>query len=152
MGRPAAGVLSMRLDEGDYIVGMEVVTEDDYMLAVSEKGYGKRTKVGDYRLQSRAGKGVINMKTNDKTGNVLGVLAVKEDTDVILITQGRQDHSHGVNGDPEDGPGGQRRQASDDGADRPGSGGVHGGRSRQCCAGGRQPRRLTTFLVPLQEL
>ncbi|MCC7156744.1 MAG: DNA gyrase subunit A [Bryobacterales bacterium] len=87
MGRPAAGVTSMRLDEGDYIVGMEVVTEDDYILAVSEKGFGKRTRVGDYRLQSRAGKGVINMKTTAKTGAVLGVLAVKEDTDVILITQ-----------------------------------------------------------------
>jgi DNA gyrase subunit A len=87
MGRPAAGVTSMRLDEGDYIIGMEVVTEEDVILCISEKGYGKRTKVGEYRLQTRAGKGVINMKTNSKTGPVLAVLAVKEDTDLIVITQ-----------------------------------------------------------------
>jgi DNA gyrase subunit A len=87
MGRPAAGVMSMRLDPDDYVIGMEVVSEDDYILSVSEKGFGKRTKVAEYRLQSRAGRGVINMRTTSKTGNVLAVLAVKEDTDVILITQ-----------------------------------------------------------------
>ncbi len=87
MGRPAAGVTSMRLSGGDYIIGMEVVGEDDYILSVSENGYGKRTRVSEYRLQSRAGKGVINMKVTNKTGKVLAVLAVKEDTDVILITR-----------------------------------------------------------------
>jgi DNA gyrase subunit A len=87
MGRPAAGVLSMRLDEGDYIIGMEVVTEESNMLAVSELGYGKRTKISEYRLQSRAGRGVINMKVTPKTGKVLAVLEVKEETDVILITR-----------------------------------------------------------------
>lgn len=87
MGRPAAGVMSMRLEDDDWIVGMEVVTDDDFILAVSESGYGKRTKVAEYRLQSRAGKGVINMKVTNKTGKVLSVLAVKEDTDLILITR-----------------------------------------------------------------
>jgi DNA gyrase subunit A len=88
MGRPAAGVTSMKFKvQGDYIVGMQVVTEDDYILSVSENGYGKRTKVSEYRLQSRAGSGVINMKVTNKTGKVLAVLAVGDDTDVILITR-----------------------------------------------------------------
>ena len=87
MGRPAAGVTSMKLAEGDSIVGMEIVSEDDLILAVSENGYGKRTKISEYRLQSRAGKGVINMKVTGKTGKVMAVLGVKEDTDVILITK-----------------------------------------------------------------
>jgi DNA gyrase subunit A len=87
MGRPAAGVTSMDLAEDDYIIGMEVVTEEDLILSVSENGFGKRTKISEYRLQNRAGKGVINMKLASKTGKVLAVLAVKEDTDVILITK-----------------------------------------------------------------
>jgi len=87
MGRPAAGVTSMKLDEGDYIIGMEVVREDDAVLSVSENGFGKRTKIGEYRLQGRAGRGVINMKVTNKTGKVLAVLAVTEDTDVIFITR-----------------------------------------------------------------
>jgi DNA gyrase subunit A len=87
MGRPAAGVLSMRLDDEDYIIGMEIVNEDALMLSVSEKGFGKRTRVSEYRLQTRAGRGVINMKVTNKTGKVLGVLSVEEDTDVILITR-----------------------------------------------------------------
>ncbi|QOY88571.1 DNA gyrase subunit A [Paludibaculum fermentans] len=87
MGRPAAGVTSMRLDLGDYIIGMEVVTEESLMLSVSDLGFGKRTKISEYRLQGRAGRGVINMKLTNKTGRVLAVLEVKEDTDVILITR-----------------------------------------------------------------
>jgi DNA gyrase subunit A len=87
MGRPAAGVNSMKLSGGDYIIGMEIVNEDDLTLSVSENGYGKRTKISEYRLQSRAGKGVINMKVTNKTGKVMCVLGVKEETDVILITK-----------------------------------------------------------------
>jgi DNA gyrase subunit A len=87
MGRPAAGVTSMKLAEGDWIVGMEVVTDEDYILSVSELGFGKRTQVSEYRLQSRAGKGVINMKVTNRNGKVVSVLAVKEDTDVIVISR-----------------------------------------------------------------
>jgi DNA gyrase subunit A len=88
MGRPAAGVTSMKFKvKGDYIVGMQVVTEDDHILSVAENGFGKRTKISEYRFQSRAGSGVINMKVNNKTGKVLAVLAVQEDTDVIFITR-----------------------------------------------------------------
>jgi DNA gyrase subunit A len=88
MGRPAAGVTSMKFKvKGDYIVAMEVVSEEDYILSVAENGYGKRTQVSEYRLQSRAGSGVINMKVTNKTGKVLAALRVQEDTDVILITK-----------------------------------------------------------------
>lgn len=87
MGRPASGVTSMKLDEGDYIIGMEVVNEESLILSVSDLGFGKRTKISEYRLQNRAGRGVINMKLTGKTGKVLAVLEVKEDTDVILITR-----------------------------------------------------------------
>jgi DNA gyrase subunit A len=88
MGRPAAGVTSMKFKQkDDYIVSMEVVREDDFILSLSEKGFGKRTKVSEYREQSRAGFGVINMKVTSKTGKVLTALAVQEDTDVIVITK-----------------------------------------------------------------
>jgi DNA gyrase subunit A len=88
MGRPAAGVTSMKFKQkDDYIVSMEVVREDDFILSISERGFGKRTKVSEYRLQSRAGSGVINMKVMPKTGKVLAALAVQDDTDVIVITK-----------------------------------------------------------------
>ena len=57
------------------------------MLSISESGYGKQSKVGIYRLQSRAGKGVINMKTTKKTGKVVAVFPVEDDSEVIIITQ-----------------------------------------------------------------
>jgi DNA gyrase subunit A len=87
MGRPARGVKAMTLDEDDYIIGAEAVKEDALMLALSENGYGKRTPVSEYRDQSRGGKGVINMKTTNKVGKVVAVLAVKEDTDIMVITK-----------------------------------------------------------------
>ncbi len=87
MGRPARGVTAMDLEEGDIIVGMEVVGETGLILSISQNGFGKRTKLQDYRLTHRGGKGVINMKTTNKTGQVVGILSVKDDTDVILITK-----------------------------------------------------------------
>ena len=87
MGRPARGVRGIALEDDDYVVAAEVVTDDALMLAVSEMGYGKRTKLSEYREQSRGGKGVINMKTTNKTGKVISVLNVKEDSDVMLITK-----------------------------------------------------------------
>jgi DNA gyrase subunit A len=86
MGRPARGVRAMDLAEGDTIIGMEVVEKDGLILSVSEGGYGKRTPLHDYRLTARGGKGVINMKTGPKTGSVVAVLAVKEESDVVIIT------------------------------------------------------------------
>jgi DNA gyrase subunit A len=88
MGRPARGVRAMTLAEGDYLVGMEVVPEKDALiLSISENGYGKRTAIDEYRLTARGGKGVINMKTTPRIGNVVGVLAVKEETDLMIITK-----------------------------------------------------------------
>ncbi len=87
MGRPARGVRAMTIDKDDYIIGMEAYEDDGLVLSISEKGYGKRTPLKDYRLTGRGGKGVINMKTTNKVGNVLAILAVKEDSDIMIITQ-----------------------------------------------------------------
>ncbi len=87
MGRPARGVRAMDLAESDYLVSAEVIGEDGLTLSISEKGFGKRTPLHQYRLQSRAGKGVINMKTTNKTGKVVAALSVKDDSDVMIITK-----------------------------------------------------------------
>jgi DNA gyrase subunit A len=87
MGRPARGVRAMELEEGDYLVGMVIVEKDGLILSISEHGYGKRTPLMDYRLTARGGKGVINMKTTGKTGSVVGILSVKEDSDIMIITK-----------------------------------------------------------------
>ncbi len=87
MGRPARGVRAMDLDAGDYLVGMEIVEEEGLILSISENGFGKRTKLTDYRLQSRGGKGVINMKTSTRNGKVVGILPVREDTDLMIVTK-----------------------------------------------------------------
>ncbi len=89
MGRAARGTRGITLREGDYVVGVCAVAPDggQRMLSVSELGYGKQTKVSDYRLQSRGGRGVINMKTTAKTGKVVAVFPVEEDSEVMIITQ-----------------------------------------------------------------
>jgi DNA gyrase subunit A len=87
MGRTAYGVYAMDLDKGDYIVGMEIVGDKELMLSITEKGYGKRTAITEYRLQTRAGKGVINVKTVERNGNVVNVLSVTEESEVMIISQ-----------------------------------------------------------------
>ncbi len=87
MGRPAHGVRAMTLEEGDYLVAAEVVGRSGLMLSIAENGYGKRTPLEEYRLQSRGGKGVINIKVTPRTGKVASVLAVEEDSDVMIITE-----------------------------------------------------------------
>ena len=87
MGRPARGVRGMDLEEGDYLVGMEIVEEEGLILSISENGFGKRTRLTDYRLQSRGGKGVINMKTSTRNGKVVGILSVKEDSDLMIVSK-----------------------------------------------------------------
>jgi DNA gyrase subunit A len=116
MGRPAYGVRGMDLEEKDYIVGMaitpkrdasktngngkangrkkngkaegeEVKPTPDLILSVTENGFGKRTGVDEYRLQSRGGKGVINVKTTERNGKVVGILLVSETSEAILISQ-----------------------------------------------------------------
>jgi DNA gyrase subunit A len=87
MGRPARGVRAMDLAKGDYLVGMEVVEKAGLILSISELGFGKRTPIEDYRLTHRGGKGVINMKTTGKTGKVVAILSVKEDSDLMIVTK-----------------------------------------------------------------
>jgi len=87
MGRQARGVRAMDLAEGDSLIGMEVVEKEGLILSIAENGYGKRTELEEYRLTSRGGKGVINMKTTTKTGKVVAILSVKEDTDLVIVSQ-----------------------------------------------------------------
>jgi DNA gyrase subunit A len=87
MGRGARGVRAMDLDDDDYLIGVEVVEETGLMLSISEMGFGKRTELTEYRLTARGRKGVINMKTTAKVGKVLGVLAVRDDSEVMIITK-----------------------------------------------------------------
>ncbi|HEX8476376.1 MAG TPA: DNA gyrase subunit A [Pyrinomonadaceae bacterium] len=89
MGRSARGVRGVDLRKDDYVVSVCAVSADDSerMLSISEQGYGKQTKITDYRFQSRGGKGVINMKTTDKTGKVVAVFPVDDDSEVMIITQ-----------------------------------------------------------------
>ncbi len=87
MGRPARGVRGMELDEGDYLIGAEVVGQEGLILSISENGFGKRTPLVDYRLTARGRKGVINMKTTPRIGKVVGILSVKEDSELMIITK-----------------------------------------------------------------
>jgi DNA gyrase subunit A len=86
MGRPARGVRAITLAEGDSVVAMEVVRPGALILSISEMGFGKRTPLESYRLTARGGKGVINMKLSRRTGKVVSVLPVTEETDVLIIT------------------------------------------------------------------
>tara|TARA_B100000686_G_scaffold53167_1_gene57318 strand:- start:113742 stop:116204 length:2463 start_codon:yes stop_codon:yes gene_type:complete len=88
MGRTAAGVLGVRLDKGDKVVGMVVVeSEDATLLVVSEGGMGKRTDIDAYRLTNRGGKGVINLKTNKRTGKVVAIKSVAPQDQLMFITR-----------------------------------------------------------------
>ncbi|MCM1042813.1 MAG: DNA gyrase subunit A [Corallococcus sp.] len=85
MGREAQGVRSMKLDGKDYVVDMAVVKENHEVITVSENGYGKRSDVTDYRLQSRAGKGIKAGVFNDKTGKLVNLKLIDPEDDVMLI-------------------------------------------------------------------
>ncbi|HPN72826.1 MAG TPA: DNA gyrase subunit A, partial [Candidatus Omnitrophota bacterium] len=87
MGRSAQGVRGISLGKKDKVVGMVKVVPEGTLLSVTEKGYGKRTEFGEYRLQSRGGSGVINLKVVDKNGNVVGIKSVKELDEIMLISQ-----------------------------------------------------------------
>lgn len=88
MGRSARGVKGMTLSKDDIVVGMQVIEKDtkDTLLMVTTKGYGKRSEVSEYRIQSRGGVGIITQKTTDKVGNVVGTLKVKAAQELILST------------------------------------------------------------------
>ena len=87
MGRQAYGVIGIRLDEGDYVVSMIASSnQTDMILSVTERGFGKRTDVDEYRTQGRGGKGIINVKTTDKNGKVVSIMRVQEDSDILIMT------------------------------------------------------------------
>ncbi len=88
MGRTAAGVRGVRLDEGDKVIGMIAPTRSGTtVLVVSEEGYGKRSEVSDYRLTRRGGKGVITMKATEKTGKLVAIKEVVDNDDLICVTK-----------------------------------------------------------------
>ncbi len=88
MGRTARGVRGMQLEGEDHIIGMEVVTDTTAatLVSVTENGYGKRTDIGEYRIQSRSGKGIITIKTSERNGNVVDIKLVTDEDDLMFIT------------------------------------------------------------------
>ena len=85
-GRDTMGVKSMDLDDGDEIVAMQIDTQGDSLLIVTENGIGKRTKLEEFRLQKRGGKGLKCYRLTDKTGYIVGVKAVNDDNEIMMIT------------------------------------------------------------------
>ncbi len=85
-GRISMGVRGINLMDHDEVIGMQLNTQGDYLLIVSEHGIGKRTSIGEFTVQNRGGKGVKCYKITEKTGNVVGVKAVNEENEVMLIT------------------------------------------------------------------
>ncbi len=86
MGRNATGVRGINLEASDAVVALAVVVSDATLLVAGENGIGKRTDFAEYRPQSRGGKGIITMKTNERTGSVVGALTVKDTDEIMLIT------------------------------------------------------------------
>ncbi|GBC81357.1 DNA gyrase subunit A [bacterium HR10] len=86
MGRQARGVRGIELREGDYVVSVAAVRGDEQMLTITEKGFGKKTSLRAYRVQARGGKGIINVRTTERNGQVVAVMPVREDDEVMLIT------------------------------------------------------------------
>ena len=126
MGRPAAGVRGISLEKGDAVVALAVVVPDATLLVAGENGIGKRTPFDMvlqdgtlepvYRLQSRGGKGIITMKTNEKTGAVVGALTVRDADEIMLITDRRPDGAHLREGHPRSRPQHPGREADQPGA------------------------------------
>ena len=94
MGRAAAGVIGMKLDKGDYIIGAGVVKKgktDSEMLVISQNGYGKKTKSSEYKTQNRGGSGIITFKVTSKTGKLIGASVVtEEEEEVVAISKKSQ--------------------------------------------------------------
>ena len=86
IGRVSQGVKGIELDEGDYVIGMEVVTDNTTLLVVTENGFGKRTELEEYKVQTRGGKGILTYRITEKTGKSIGMMLVSEEDDIILIS------------------------------------------------------------------
>ena len=85
MGRSAMGVKGITLSSDDKVVSMSLFEENKDLLVVSENGYGKRTNIDEYRLQSRSGKGIKTYNVTEKTGQIVGALMVNEDDEIMMI-------------------------------------------------------------------
>ena len=88
MGRSAHGVKAIRLREGDFVVSMARIREGASVLTVTEKGIGRRTDIGSYKLQNRGGMGILNYKVSDEKGFVCGIKVIDESDDIILVSAG----------------------------------------------------------------
>ncbi len=86
MGRDTQGVRSIDLNDGDYVIDMQVIRPTDTVITISSNGYGKRSSIDEYRLQSRAGKGIKAGVFNEKTGFLVGIKPVNEDQDIMMIS------------------------------------------------------------------
>ena len=84
-GRVSMGVRGINLSDGDEIIGMQLCSQGDYLLIASEKGMGKRTSMSEFSVQNRGGKGVKCYKITEKTGDVVGMKAVDEDSEIMMI-------------------------------------------------------------------
>lgn len=87
MGRTAAGVKGITLEEGEYVVGVTTSSEGNYVLSLSSRGFGKMTKADEYRLTKRGAKGVITMNVGGKNGELVGLVAVSGEEDLMIITE-----------------------------------------------------------------
>ena len=87
MGRVATGVKGVELDESDAVIGMVVIRRDATLLVVSERGFGKRSELSEYRVQKRGGKGIITFKVTDKTGACIALKEVQPDDELMMITR-----------------------------------------------------------------
>lgn len=85
-GRTTRGVMGIRLHSGDYVIGASVALPNSQLLTVTENGYGKKTPLDEYRVQSRGGKGIFTYRITDKTGKLAGMKTVTDEDDIILIT------------------------------------------------------------------
>ena len=80
-------MIGIRLNAGDTVVGMEVLRGTSSVLTLTENGYGKKTRISDYRMGSRGNKGIFTIKTSARNGKVVGIVQVEKDQEVVLITQ-----------------------------------------------------------------
>ncbi len=87
MGRATGGVKGIELDAGDRVIGMVIIRRDATLLVVSEKGYGKRSELADYRVQKRGGKGIITFHNTDKTGDCIALKEVQPQDELMMITK-----------------------------------------------------------------
>ena len=85
-GRTSMGVIGMNLTDGDEVIGMQMDTQGEYLLIASEKGLGKRTRMEEFSSQNRGGKGVKCYKITDKTGYLIGIKAVNDENEIMIIT------------------------------------------------------------------